>query len=78
MLVSVSNCGERDLTKHFHKTNVDWAVVAKKLVTGGELSGGGRELLVDPVFSYLECDRRSVGASVQSPDKRGENSAAQQ
>jgi hypothetical protein len=45
---------ERDFTKRFNETDIDWLVIEKQLVVWGELFRTSKKLRVDISFNYLE------------------------
>jgi hypothetical protein len=58
VVVSVTERSERDLTKQFDETEIDWLVVEKQLRAWGELFRIGKKLRVDLSFNYLETGQQ--------------------
>jgi hypothetical protein len=72
--VSVTDRTERDLTKRFDETSIDWSVLQKQLLAWGELFRAGKKLRVDLSFNFVDSH------SLMIAPKRGQKggSATQQ
>jgi hypothetical protein len=55
VVASVNDRSERDLTKRFNGTNIDWSVIEKQLVGWGELFRSGKKLRLSMSFKYLDA-----------------------
>jgi hypothetical protein len=77
VVVSVTQRKEPDLTKVFDKTNIDWAVIERQLLTWSELYRAGKKFRVNLSFNYVDSSHSST-TSLGRVDKRGASSTTQQ
>jgi len=70
VVVSVLDRLERDLTKRFDDTNIDWVVIQKQLLAWGELFRVGKKLRLILSFNYIDTSQLST-ASLRGPNQRG-------
>ena len=77
VVVSVRDRSERDLTKRFDETEIEWPVIERQLVAWGELFRAGKKLRIDLSFNYLETGQQPATSS-RKGDKRSFTSATQQ
>jgi hypothetical protein len=75
VVVSVTDRLERDLTRRFDETEIEWPVIEKQLAAWSELFRAGKKLRVDLSFNYLETGQQST---TRKGDKRSFTSATQQ
>ena len=54
VVASVNDRSERDLTKRFNSTNIDWSVIEKQLLGWGELFRSGKKLRLSISFKYVD------------------------
>jgi hypothetical protein len=69
VVTSVSDRSQRDLTKRFENTNVDWSGIEKQLIEWGELFRYGKKLRISMSFNYVESQPPSSVS--KSGTKRG-------
>ena len=77
VVVSVTDRKERDLTKRFDDTTIDWAVIERQLVAWGELYRVGKKLRLNLSFNYIDTSHSST-TSLGRADKRGSSSTTRQ
>jgi hypothetical protein len=66
VVVSVTERSERDITKRFDDTTIDWATIERQLVAWGELYRVGKRLRLNLTFNYVDTSQSST-----TSDKRG-------
>jgi len=69
VVASVNDRSERDLTKRFNGTNIDWSVIEKQLVGWGEMFRSGKKLRLNVSFKYE--DSQPPSAAMKRGSKRG-------
>ncbi|EKV11632.1 Short chain dehydrogenase/reductase family protein [Penicillium digitatum PHI26] len=67
VVVSVNDSSQRDLTKNFEGTSIDWTIVEKQLLSWAHLYRLGKQLLLQILINYVEDNSSKV-------DKRGKSS----
>ena len=77
MVVSVTERSQRDLTKRFDETEIDWAIVEKQLVAWEQYFRKGKKLRIGISFNYVETAPQSASGSSKKGDKRGPMSTTQ-
>jgi hypothetical protein len=75
VVVSVTERSQRDLTKRFDDTDVDWTVIERQLVVWGDWFRAGKKLRLNLSFNYVETSQ-SLAPSLRT-DKRGFSSTTQ-
>jgi hypothetical protein len=74
--VSVTARSERNLSKRFDDTSIEWAVIESQLVAWGELFRVGKKLLLNISFNYVDTSQ-STTTSLQRAERRGYSSTTQ-
>lgn len=71
VMISVNDCSQRDLTKHFEKTDIDWTAINRQIrMWQGLLCLPKKELTVSISINYME----DTEAPSRKTDKRGTSS----
>jgi hypothetical protein len=65
VVVSVTECSERDLTKRFDETEIEWTLVVRQLIVWGQYFQKGKKLRVEVSFSYVEAGPLPVNNSMK-------------
>jgi len=59
-MVSVTARSERNLTKRFDETSIEWAVIESQLAAWGELFRAGKKLLLNLSFNYVDATQTTT------------------
>jgi hypothetical protein len=73
VVISVTDRSQRDVTKRFDDTNVEWSVIERQLVLWSDLFQAGKKLRVNISFIYIETSLPAATSS-RKADKRGASS----
>jgi hypothetical protein len=74
VVVSVTQRSQRDLTKRFNETKINWTIVERQLRTWAQYFQKGKKLRLNLSFNYVEATRPATRA-LGRVDKRGSTSA---
>ncbi len=74
--VSVNERGQRNLTRQFDNTDIDWSAIEKQLLTWAKLCRRGKRLRISISLNYVET-APPLSTSARRADKRGASSATQ-
>ncbi|KAK5309506.1 hypothetical protein LTR93_012213 [Exophiala xenobiotica] len=77
VVVSVTERSQRDLTKRYPGSEIDWAIVQTQLESWGQYFQRGKKLRVNLSFNYVQVSVPSVNNSGRRGDKRGATSTTQ-
>jgi hypothetical protein len=77
VVVSVTERSERDLTKRFDDTSIEWAVIERQLVAWGELFRAGKKLRLNLSFNYIDTSQSSTTLS-RKAERKGYSSTTRQ
>lgn len=72
IVITVTQRLERDVTKRFDNTDIDWSVIERQLILWADLYRAGRKLRVNISFNYNYVETGQPSAmSSRNTDKRG-------
>lgn len=75
--VSVTARAERNLTKRFDDTNIEWTVMESHIRSWGELYRAGKKLLLNLTFNYVDTSQATT-TSLLKANRGGYSSTTQQ
>ncbi|KIW22004.1 uncharacterized protein PV07_12589 [Cladophialophora immunda] len=76
VVVSVTERSQRDLSKEYEGTEIDWAVANNQLLDWSPHFQKGKKLRVNLSFNFVEQNAQSASRSARRGDKRGRKSAS--